>query len=304
MSNVILLDGGMGQELMARTRRPVSPLWSAEVLLEEPELVAGVHRDFVEAGATVLTVNTYSVTPERLARNASEDLFEPLQARALELVMQARDDSGREVAIAGCLPPLVASYRPDVSPDPDAALATYRRIVAAQAERVDLFLGETLASVNDAVAAATAARESGLPVWIAVTLSDDDSATLRSGEPLAEAVRALEDLGVDAMLLNCSQPEAITAAWPALSAGDGTIGAYANGFTSVAALEPGGTVEALEARRDLTPSAYADLALGWVDRGASIVGGCCEVGPAHIRTLADRLVAAGHSIVCPTTRRP
>lgn len=299
MTEVVLLDGGMGQELIARSSRPPTPLWSAEILLEEPELVVAVHRDFIEAGATVLTVNSYSVTPERLARYRSEDLFEPLQARALELAQRARDEGGREVAIAGCLPPLVASYRPDLSPPPDAALATYRRIVAAEADHVDLFLGETLASVADAVAAATAAAESGLPVWIALTLDDDAPGELRSGEPIAAAVRELGQIGVAARLLNCSRPETISAAWDDFAAEEGVLGAYANGFTSVAELAPGGTVEVLEVRRDLSPSAYAEMAVGWVDRGASIVGGCCEVGPEHIRTLGRRLEAAGHTVVCP-----
>src|SRR6056297_3425138 len=152
MAEVVLLDGGMGQELMARSQQPPSPLWSAQVLLEEPELVEAAHRAFLEAGATVITLNAYSATPERLARAGREDLFEPLQARAVELARRARDAvlAGREatdatdgavsapVAIAGCLPPLVASYRPDLSPPADQALAAYRRIVAAQADGVDL----------------------------------------------------------------------------------------------------------------------------------------------------------------------
>jgi S-methylmethionine-dependent homocysteine/selenocysteine methylase len=302
VSEVVLLDGGMGQELIARSARPPSPLWSAEVMLNEPDVVAAVHRDYVDAGATVITLNSYSATPERLARDASSELFEPLQRRAIEVAARVRDESGRDVAIAGCLPPLVASYRPDVSPNVAASLDTYRRIVALQADHVDLFLGETLATIADATAAATAAAESGLPVWIAVTITDDQSATLRSGESVTDAVNAVRDLGVDARLLNCSRPESISSAWPAFSAAPGTTGAYANGFTSVAALAPGGTVDALEARRDLSPTAYADVAMSWVENGASIVGGCCEVGPAHIAELRARLESSGRAIACPTRR--
>ena len=300
MRDIVLLDGGMGQELVARSSRPPSPLWSASVMLYEPEIVYAVHRDYVDAGATVLTLNAYSATPERLARQGREDLFEPLQARAVELAERARDAASHDVALAGCLPPLVASYRPDVSPDSEAALATYRRIVAAQADRVDLFLGETLASIAEAVAAVTAAVESGLPVWIALTIEDDDGTRLRSGERLVDGVAALLDAGIDARLLNCSRPEAVSAAWPVFAARPGMTGAYANGFTSVASLEPGGTVASLEARHDLNPAAYAEFALEWVEAGASIVGGCCEVGPAHIRHLAERLRSAGHRISCPT----
>ncbi|MFW6379865.1 MAG: homocysteine S-methyltransferase family protein, partial [Halorhodospira sp.] len=69
---------------------------------------------------------------------------------------------------------------------------------------------------------------------------------------------------------------------------------YANGFTSVAALQPGGTVDVLEARTDLDPETYAEHALGWGEQGATLVGGCCEVGPAHIAALAERLAAAGY----------
>lgn len=313
MAAVVLLDGGMGQELMARSQQPPSPLWSAQVMLEEPELVTASHLAFLAAGATVITLNSYSATPERLARHGQEDLFEPLQARALQLARQARDQAlaaqvgagtpddptVRRIAIAGCLPPLVASYRPDLSPNRDDALATYRRIVAAQVDGVDLFLAETLASIDDAMAAALAARESGKPVWVALTLDDDEPGNLRSGEPLVDALAALEDIGADARLLNCSRPETIDAVWDDFAAAPGACGAYANGFTSVAALVPGGTVDSLESRHDLTPEVHAELALSWVSRGADIVGGCCEVGPEHIRVLADGLRASGHVVVAP-----
>lgn len=302
MNEIVLLDGGMGQELIARSSQPASPLWSAKILVDEPQLVAAVHRDYIDAGATVLTLNTYAVTPQRLAAQGSEELFERLQAQACDILARVRDESGRDMAIAGCLPPLVASYNPDVTPAYDVALAAYRRIVAAQAEHVDLFLGETLASTAEATAAARAALESDLPVWISLTINDDDSVTLRSGEPLAEGVAALREFGVDARLLNCSRPEAITAAWEVFVAGGGATGAYANGFTSIHGLKPGGTVDALEARRDLCPEAYADFAMSWVEHGASIVGGCCEVGPAHIRRLRERLEAAGHTVVRPLLR--
>jgi len=168
----------------------------------------------------------------------SEELFERLQAQACDILARVRDESGRDVAIAGCLPPLVASYHSEVAPAYDAALTAYRRIVAAQAEHVDLFLGETLASTAEATAAARAVLESDLPVWISLKISDDDSVTLRSGEPLAEGVAALREVGVNARLLNCSRPEAITAAWEVLAAGGGATGAYANGFTSIDGLKP------------------------------------------------------------------
>ncbi|TPI49662.1 homocysteine S-methyltransferase family protein [Mesorhizobium sp. B2-9-1] len=295
MTSVILTDGGMGQELVRRSRSEPTPLWSARVLIDEPELVRDLHAEFIRAGARVITINTYSATPERLAREGAEDLFKPLQKRGIELARQARDEAG-DAAIAGCLSPLFGSYAPALTISFEDTLDIYRRIVAEQADGVDLFLCETMASAEEARAAVTAASESGKPVWVSWTLADHGTPRLRSGETIAAAVSALDGLPVAARLLNCCGPEAIAAALPELVALGGPVGAYANGFTSVEALKHGGTVDVLHARHDLDPQAYSDQAIGWVDAGAGIVGGCCEVGPAHIAALRDKLTRAGHQI--------
>ncbi len=293
---VVVLDGGMGQELRRRSSRPASPLWSAQVMLDEPHLVTAAHRDFIEAGARVITVNAYSATPRRLARDGEPGLFAPLQAAALDAARTARVESGRDVRIAGCLPPLVASYRPDLVPDETACLADYRRIVAAQAGGVDVFLCETMSLAREARAASVAAAESGKPVWTAFTVDDGDGTRLRSGEPLAEAAREAVEAGASAVLVNCAVPEAVTTAMGVLAGLGVPFGGYANAFTSVAALQPGGTVDVLESRTDLDPAAYAEHALRWVEQGAAIVGGCCEVGPAHIAALTERLAASGYRL--------
>ena len=294
---IVLLDGGMGQALAQRSRRPVSPLWSAQVMLDEPQLVTAVHRDFIAAGARVITVNGYSATPQRLARDGDPDLFEPLHAAALSAAHQARDESGRDVRIAGCLPPLVASFHPDSVPDDATCLRDYRRIVALQAPGVDLFLCETMSLAREARAAAVAAAESGLPVWVAFTVDDEDGTRLRSGEPLAEAAREAVAAGAERVLVNCSVPERVTQGMGELAGLGVPFGGYANAFTSVAPLQPGGTVDSLSARTDLGPDAYAAHALRWVAQGATLVGGCCEVGPEHIATLAERLSAEGYRLV-------
>ena len=296
MTPIILTDGGMGQELLRRSGATPTPLWSAKVLMDEPDLVRDLHEDFIRAGARVVTINTYAATPERLAREGVPDLFEPLQARAIDLAEAARDRAGAGTAIAGCLPPLFGSYQPELRLPFDETLAIYRRIVAQQAERVDLILCETMASAVEGLAAATAACESGKPVWLSWTLADEGAPRLRSGETLAAAAEAVAHLPLAARMVNCSWPEAVDRALPDLVALGGTVGAYANGFTAIEALKLGGTVDVLEARKDLGPDSYADFALGWVGRGAAIVGGCCEVGPEHIARLRDRLEAAGHVI--------
>lgn len=297
MKPIVLLDGGMGQELLKRSARKPSPLWSAQVMMDEPWIVEAAHRAFIEAGASVITLNAYSATPERLARAGIGDHFDALQSRAAELAASARDESGRDVAIAGCLPPLEASYRPELVTDYDAALATYRRIAAAQAPHVDIMLCETLASVLEVRAAGRAAAETGKPVWVAMTLADGNRALLRSGEPLSAGIAAAVENGADALLLNCSRPETIGYGLGELALAGPPFGAYANGFSSVDALMPGGTVESLCARTDLDPRVYADFALRWARDGAAIVGGCCEVGPEHIACAHQALLADGFEIV-------
>ena len=293
---IVLLDGGVGQELYRRSTRPAAPLWSVQVMMDEPHLVEAVHLDFIEAGARVVTVNTYTATPPRLAREGIADMFEALHDAALGAAEAARARSDEEVRIAGCLPPLVGSYRPDLTPPEDECLAHYRRIVAVQAGRVDLFLCETMLSAAEARAATVAAAESGKPVWTALSVDDADGSVLRSSEGVAEGARAAVGASAEAVLINCSSPEAVATAMPLLAGIGVPFGGYANGFVSIAAMQPGGTVEALEARDDLSPATYADHAMGWVAAGAVIVGGCCEIGPGHIAALGQRLAAEGHDL--------
>ena len=294
---ILLLDGGMGQELIKRSSKEITPLWSTQVMVDEPDIVRDLHVDYILAGSRVITLNAYTMTPQRLTRDGQIKDFETLQLAAIHAATSARTKAGiAGVKIAGCLPPLVASYHAEVAPAYDEMLASYSQIVAVQAPHVDVFLCETMPSVAEAKAALLAAKKSGLPVWVSLTIQDDNKAQLRSGEPLSQAVAMLHELGADAILLNCSKPEAILAAWPQMLSESGLTGAYANGFTSVDSLKPGGTVTSMESRSDLNPEAYALFALQWAKNGAGLIGGCCEVGPAHIAELAKRFTQAGYIV--------
>lgn len=288
MTKITLLDGGMGQELIRRSSQPPSPLWSAHVMMNEPEIVEAVHGEYVAAGAQVITLNAYSATPERLARDASEDLFEPLQAKAIEIAQRAT--SGSNAKIAGCLPPLFGSYHPEGTPAFEICLETYKRVVACQSEAVDLFLCETMSSIREATAATIAAKGAGKTVWCGLSVMEKDGTKLRSGEDLGQAAVAVKEAGADAILLNCSPPEAVTKGIPIIARTGLPVGAYANGFIKADNLALGGTVDALEARTDLGPEAYADFCAQWIEDGATIIGGCCEVGPAHIAELNRRFL--------------
>lgn len=290
MTQITLLDGGMGQELVRRSGKAPTPLWSTQVMIDAPELVAAVHADYRAAGAMVHTTNTYAVHRDRLADTPYAGQFAALLSAALD----AAQGTGR---IAGSIGPLVASYRPDIHPAHDIAVAAYAEVAGLIAPRVDLILCETIASIAHARAVLAAALPLGKPVWLSVTVDDADGSRLRSGEPVAALLDAAQ--GASALLANCSAPEAMRAAMDALAMGDLPFGAYANGFTHIAAdfLKSKPTVDALSARQDLGPDAYAGFAMGWIEQGATIVGGCCEVGPAHIAALHRAITAAGHEVI-------
>ncbi|WP_037315102.1 homocysteine S-methyltransferase family protein [Ruegeria halocynthiae] len=297
MAHITLLDGSIGQELVRRSGDRPTPLWSTRVMMDRPELVGDVHDEYFRRGATVATTNTYAVHRSRLVRAGMEDQFADLINAALTQAEQARGANGGR--IAGALGPLLASYRPDLKPDPDDAADKFAELVGLMADRVDLFLIETVCSLQEAEGALRGMAQGGKPVWLGLSVMDEDGTRLRSGEALSDIAPVVTRFAPEAVLINCSRPEAIPAALEVIAKFGRPFGAYANGFTGITQkfLEDAPTVDALEQRNDLGPDAYADHAMAWVAQGATIVGGCCEVGPDHIETLANRLRAAGHRIV-------
>ena len=297
MTRITLLDGSIGQELVKRSGDRATPLWSTRVMIDRPDLLGEVHADYFAAGATIATTNTYALHRSRLERVGLADAIPALVETALARAETARARHGGR--IAGALGPLLASYRPDLNPDPSQAATRFGELVALMKPRVDLFLIETVSSLREAEGALRGTRDCVKPVWLALTVTDDDGTRLRSGEPLAGIAPLIAQHDPEAVLINCTRPEAVPAALDILAPFGKPFGAYANGFTRItpAFLKDNPTVDALEQRTDLDPAAYADHAMGWVGRGATILGGCCEIGPDHIAELARRLRAAGHEIV-------
>ncbi|MEO9818852.1 MAG: homocysteine S-methyltransferase family protein [Paracoccaceae bacterium] len=296
MTQITLLDGGMGQELVKRSGDTPSPLWATQVMIDHPGLVQGIHADFFAAGATIATTNTYAVLRDRLAPSGQEDKFEDLHKAALAeaKAAQAAHGSGR---IAGSIGPLGASYRADIHPAYDEAVGLYGEIADLIAPDCDVILCETVVSVLHAQSVLEGAKRAGKPVWLAFTVDDEDGTFLRSGEPLRDVLSIAKD--ADGVLANCSGPEAMPAALDVLAQTGLPFGAYANGFTQITKdfLKTNPTVDSLSARRDMGPAIYADHVMNWVDQGATLVGGCCEISPAHIAEISRRLRAAGHTIV-------
>ena len=292
---LILLDGGMGQELINRQASGQGVLWSAKALFDHPEVVQAVHEDYIRAGADVITTNSYACIrnnfePEGLAGRLGE-----MNRLAATLAKRARDELGKPVLIAGSMGPQNGSYRPDLVGSYEETEALYREQAEFLAPHVDLFICETLSCIKEVRAAVIAATSTGKPVWLSWSIEDSGVPNLRSGESIRSAWNDIAGLGVGAVLLNCSPPEAISKVIPKLvSLSDIPVGAYANAFTPIPERwDFHGDQSIPPSRTDVTPQAYAEHAANWLAAGARIIGGCCEVGPAHIAQLNQRLRSQG-----------
>ena len=277
----ILTDGGMG-EALARMglRQPGSPFWSGRALIEAPDAVLGLHRDFIRAGADLIITNTYGVVRSFMAELGIEDRFRELNLKALELARQAVDAEKRDVLIAGSLPPLSDSYLPDEVEAEDVLAERYAEQAGILADGVDLFICETLTTVAETRASAAAAATTGKPVWIGWTLHEEREASLKDGTSVAEAARSVSDQPVSAFIANCCTPETVTRALPELLATGLPTGGYANTFVPI---QPGD--KSIDHRHDLDPESYRDHVARWLAGGARIVGGCCGTLPRHIALL-------------------
>ncbi len=283
----ILLDGGMGQEIVNRGGKGGYGEWATAALYEDPDLVRQIHADYIHAGADVITTNTYGTTRARLRHVGIEDRLGELLRAAGQLASEACDHSARgDVRIATSVPPLEASYASEFTLSFAQTAGEFAELMDLLDPYVDIFLGETLSTIFEAKAFLEAASGRGKSIWLSLTLQDHGSSNLRSGESLSEAIESFGNDAPDALLINCCTPDSMTGALPDLQASGMPFGAYANGFVEIPdAWDEHGGVAQLATRTDLTPEVYAREARKWIAGGASIVGGCCEVGPAHIARL-------------------
>ncbi len=285
----------MGQEIVNRGGKGGYGEWATAALYENPALVQAIHRDYLRAGADVITTNTYGTTRTRLRDVQLEDRFADLVRRSGELAADARAASGQsDRRIAASLPPLEASYINEFALSFEQTVAQFAELMDLLAPYVDIYLGETLSTSFEARAFLEAARNRSQTVWLSLTLQDYGPPVLRGGESLPAALAALDGYMPDALLINCCRPASVHKALPILSASGLPFGAYANGFVEIPATwdEKGGVAQ-LQTRTDLSPAAYAQDVARWLEAGAAIVGGCCEVGPAHIARLRQ-LIDSGH----------
>lgn len=302
MNNVTLLDGGIGRELK-RIGAPFSqPLWSAQALLEAPHYVTQAHENFIQAGAEIITVNSYACVPFHLGESRYRQQGAELAQQAAIIARDAANKAPHPVQVAGSLPPPLGSYRPDLF-EQQQALDILTTLFTAQDEYVDLWLAETIASIEEAHAVADVLKDSTKPCYYAFTLSDElaETARLRSGESVSAALdailsqtdqtKALQIKNADGIFFNCSVPEvmeqAIRDTTRLLEKYERplSIGAYANSFIPISQGHEANLTT--QGSRHLSPEEYLGFAKKWHQLGTNIIGGCCGIEPSHIQALAE-----------------
>jgi S-methylmethionine-dependent homocysteine/selenocysteine methylase len=265
----VLLDGPMGTELVRRGVSLPALAWSAAALDMAPNVVAAIHEEYAKAGATVHTANTF-----RTKRRAVGQRWDELARRAVRIA-RASVPSGQR--IAGSIAPLEDCYMPHRSPG-RGSRAEHRELARVLAdERVDLLLCETFAASQEAATAVEEASLTGVETWVALTAGPD--ASLLTPAAMREAARSCVSAGARAVLVNCTPASQTLRFVEAVSGLGVPYGAYAN------AGDPGEGM-GWGAETGTAAAIYAQWARGWVQNGATLVGGCCGTGPAHVSRLA------------------
>ena len=294
MGNIKILDGGTGVEIRRRGYEVpyfTESIWSAQSLIDNPEIVEQIHYDYINAGAEYITINNYSLTQPILSRAKIENRLTELTCLAIDLAMTAKKRSKKDVKIIGSLPPLETSYRSDLVINKSDMLDNYRVIAAILENKVDVILCETMSSSIEAKTAVQAALETNSETWVSWTLQGSRSNTLPSGESIEQAFNELENVEPDAYLLNCCGANFVTDGMKILkNLTDKPIGGYANSslvesINNTTLVDSDPRISQQNNSTPLNEWEYANETYKWIENGATIIGGCCGTSPNHIKEL-------------------
>ncbi len=290
-----ILDGGMGQELLARGMEPNGTLWSGNALLQEKyhKLLLDTHVDFIKAGAEVIVTTTFTTRQIRLKDNNVEDKFEYLNKKAGEIAQKAKK-LYPNVLIAGGLPPQYLTYEADPRPDSEIA-DNFKTQAELLNPYVDFFYFDVLSSVKEFKIAIDCISKFNKPYLIGAHISEGTN--LPSGEKISEIITRIKHEKLLGIMLSCISPENYDLNLNEIKNLGVPFGFKLNGFMKTNPKpnytgaynnsKSGNPNEFLGVREDLTPEKMSEFAKKFKDAGATILGGCCETRPSHIKAFAS-----------------
>ena len=290
-----ILDGGMGQELLARGMKPKGTLWSASALLDESyhDFLLNTHLDYIKAGAEVIVTNTFATRRVRLIENKIEDKFDYLNIKAGEIAKKTKDYYPN-ILIAGGLPPQNSTYIVD-----DRSEDVIKNDFYSQAKLIDpyidFFYFDVLSSLKEIRIATSSIHEFNKPYLVGVHISKGTK--LPSGESISDLLDGLKNKKLLGIILSCVSPENYELNLNEIKKLRVPFGFKLNGYLKTEPLCKINKVnkkndflqpnEFLGKRKDLTPEKMLKFVKKFKDSGATILGGCCETTPAHIKLFAS-----------------
>ncbi len=289
-----ILDGGMGQELLARGMTPNGTLWSANALLNEKyhQLLLDTHIDFIKAGAEVIVTTTFTTRRARLRDNKIEDKFEYLNKKAGEIAQKAKKLYPKTL-IAGGLPPQHLTYEADIRSENEIKKNFFDQAKLLD-QFVDFYYLDVLSSVREFQFATEVIKEFKKPYLIGAHISD--GTRLPSGEKISDILKKIPRDNLLGIILSCISPENYELNLEEMRNLGVPFGFKLNAFIKTNPKpnytdaynqsKTGNPNEFLGQRKDLTPKKMAEFAKKFQDSGATILGGCCETRPSHIEMFA------------------
>ena len=289
-----ILDGGMGQELLARGMEPNGTLWSANALLQEKyhQLLLDTHLDFIKSGAEVIVTATFTTRRLRLRDNNVEDKFEYLNTKAGEIAKKAKD-LNPHILVAGGLPPQYLTYESDTRPDGEIK-ENFHEQAKLLSPFVDFFYFDVLSSVREIQLAIEAIITFNKPYLIGAHISE--GVKLPSGEKISDIIYKIKHKNLLGLMLSCVSPENYEQNLDEIKNLGVPFGFKLNGFVTTKPKAgytstfnkstTGNPNEFLGQREDLTPEQMSKFVKTFKEAGATILGGCCETRPTHIMEMA------------------
>tara|TARA_B110000014_G_scaffold252157_1_gene230224 strand:+ start:1040 stop:1903 length:864 start_codon:yes stop_codon:yes gene_type:complete len=282
MTDLKLLDGAMGSEFIRRGEILPPHTWSADVNLTNPDLLYGIHQEYVTAGVDYLTTNTFRTTPRAYQKTglSYKEAYSTAKISMHNAVQMARKASNDSIKILGSIAPLEDCYSPDLFPGADLATKEFSVIAEWLAdERIDIFLLETMNNILETKTCLDVVEKYKLPIWVSFNLLDSDH--IQSGESLKDAIKMVDKFSVDCVLLNCNPLNRTFSALETLARYcSGKWGIYPN--LGVGEPSPDGIIKDYHSDAE-----FIDLTKNAVKLGATVVGGCCGSNPKHIELLKN-----------------
>ena len=295
-SRVRILDGGMGQHLLAKGLKAKGSLWSATALIDKKyhQLIVDAHLDFIKSGAEVIITNNFSARRARMIQNNVEEHFNYANEKAGELALKAKEISKKDVLIAGSLPGQNNTYVLDQRDRKIIEKGFYDQAKLIK-PFVDIFYLDVLCGSKECELALNVTEKFNLPVLVGLHVKKNGK--LPSNESISEVVEKCKNKNWLGVIFSCVSPEIIENSIDDIKELNIPFGYKANlwkaeepvpvhKFASPSDEVGLNPVEAMGTRDDYTDVRFLDFSKKMVDKGATILGGCCESKPSHINKIS------------------